>query len=95
MFVSFLWSTDSWGPLAGVGMTALTITYQIRRRLKRGKVLELLNSMARTYQLFETPSFSWEILWRSMDEARRLGAVWLGELWKLVELRRSKLTAAL
>ncbi|MDD3020393.1 MAG: hypothetical protein PHX61_05355 [Alphaproteobacteria bacterium] len=51
---------------------------------KRSKIIE---AMYRVYAVLQTPTFSWNVLWREMEDARKLGAIWDGEFWRLVEMR--------
>ncbi len=52
---------------------------------KRSKIIE---AMFRVYAVLYTPTFSWNVLWREMEDARKLGAIWDGEFWRLVEMRK-------
>ncbi|HRQ62078.1 MAG TPA: hypothetical protein PLO23_11320 [Alphaproteobacteria bacterium] len=52
---------------------------------KRSKIID---AMFRVYAVLHTPTFSWDVLWREMEDARKLGAIWDGEFWRLVEIRK-------
>ncbi len=78
-------TVGTWGVL---GLIALTIGYLVRKYRGRAKVAAVLAAMRNAYDVFATPTFSWEIAWLELNKARELGAVWPGELYKLVEIRR-------
>lgn len=57
---------------------------------ERERLNNLINEMLRVYDVFQTSSFSWETAWAELNRTRQLGAVWPGELYKLVESRRER-----
>lgn len=52
---------------------------------KRRKIID---AMFRVYAVLHTSTFSWNVLWREMEDSRKLGAIWDGEFWRLVEMRK-------
>ncbi len=58
-------------------------------RKERKKNAHLLAEMLAAYQVLESYMFSWEVFWQELNRTRELGAVWPGELYRLVELRKS------
>jgi hypothetical protein len=82
--------SETWANVAAGLFLLLTIFIKFNKWKARKRVEKLLNSMNNAYAVLATPTFSWEILWKALDESRQLGAVWPGELWRLVEVRRQK-----
>jgi len=58
-------------------------------RKERKRNAQLLEEMLAAYQVLESGVYSWEVFWAELNRTRELGAVWPGELYRLVELRKS------
>jgi len=86
---ALLFVTSEWEALGVVGLILPTVAYQYVKRMKRNKVLDLLTRMRGAYDVFASHTFSWEVAWVELNSSREKGAVWPGELYRLVELRKA------
>lgn len=86
LFVALLIS-QSFGSVAVGTWVAATAALQVYRLRARMKIAKLFAQMHVVYRSLSTQTFSWRVLGRELEDARKLGAVWPSELWKLVEIR--------
>jgi hypothetical protein len=90
VFVLFVFVDEfssGWVPFIFV---ALTVAHVGNKLYRRRKISKLLIAMRAAYDVFQSRTFSWEIAWLELNRARELGAVWSGELYRLVELRKNQ-----
>lgn len=79
----------------GEGLLRHSALFGLLTRLSQSKrqhqaSMDLVSTMRYSYDIMETGVFSWEVLWLDLNRTRELGAVWPGELYKLVEMRRPR-----
>lgn len=89
-FVIFcLYKEDSdFGYAAITIIFLLTVYVQIKKIFFLRKRARIIEAMERVYAVLDTTTFSWNVLWQEMEDARKIGAIWDGEFWRLVEIRK-------
>ncbi len=76
-----------WFLLAFVAVTGLRIFFKFRRRRTINALIEAART---TYHTFDTETFSWEVALAHMQRVREHSTEdWTGELYRLVESRRT------
>lgn len=75
------------GLLWAIFFLILTATYQTIAFAKRKKRAELISSMLSAYEMIATPNTSWGEFFRSLVEAKNLGAVWPAVVFRIAETR--------
>lgn len=83
--LAWLYTKTGW--IAPTIQLALTVPYIVVRWRRKNKTWRMTNAMVRVYRCLDTTSISWSTVAREMEDARKLGAWWPGELWQLVEER--------
>jgi hypothetical protein len=78
------------GYVFAIALFVTTLLVQGLKFHRKQKIGKLLASMIKTYATLKSNTFSWSILWEEMNDSRKLGAIWSGELWKLVEMKKDK-----
>jgi hypothetical protein len=82
-----VWLYTKTGWIAPTIQLALTVPYVAFRWRMKSKTRHMTNAMVRVYRCLDTTAVSWSAVAREMEDARKLGAWWPGELWRLVESR--------
>lgn len=90
-FIIFsLYKEDNGFGYAAIAIVLLLTAYiQCKKMLFLRKGAKTIEAMERVYAVLDTTTFSWNVLWQEMEDARKLGVIWDGELWRLVEIRKS------
>ena len=78
------------GVMGVMVLAALILPSEYGSYRQRKKHNNLLMEMRGVYEVFKTPAFSWDVAWAELNRTREMGAVWPGELYRLVEQRRSE-----
>lgn len=88
-FVGAFFANETWGGGGVVVLVIATVAWQIHKWRGRKKVHDLIIAMRSAYDVFASKTFSWEVAWAELNSSREKGAVWPGELYRLVELRKA------
>jgi hypothetical protein len=81
------WLYEKTGVVGLIIQIALTLPYVGIRLQKKRKVRRMMAAMQRVYACLDSRAVAWSVVAREMEDARKLGAWWPGELWQLAEAR--------
>ena len=87
MYLAYEALPASFNVLVLLGLVALTAIRQTQRWRAQGKLARLIAEMRKAYDVLAAGTFSWQVLWSELNRTRELGAVWPGELYRLVEIK--------
>lgn len=76
-------------PLAALLPIAASAWWFRRKHQAHKKIDDMLHAMKISYMSFETISQSWEIVWQQLEASREKGAIWSGQVYRLVEDRKA------
>lgn len=82
--IAFLWQQ----PLAVLLIVAVTILWKIHRWQVDKERADLATAMVGTYGTMASAPVCWSLVWESMGESRRKGAVWPAAMYRLVDKLR-------
>lgn len=75
-------------PLLALGIGSVSIYQHMKRKKGVAQINRVLEAMLRTYLSCNTVDLSWSQVAATLDESRRVGALWDASLFRLAEVRQ-------